>query len=70
MEVTLEALLSGDKSMLLYGVLQSHQTRSYDQAMAVLGALFDIEPNEPMAYVEDIHDHYHWPAQWRLPSGE
>ncbi len=61
MEQGLEALLTGDKSMMLYGILQSHQTRSYEQAMAMLEALFDIEPNEPMAYIEDIHDHYHWP---------
>jgi len=66
MERTLEALLSGDKSMLLFGVLQSHQTRSYDQAVDVFDALFDIEPNEPMAYVEDIHDHYDWPENWGL----
>lgn len=66
MEQTLEALLSGDKSMLLYGVLESHQTRTYDQALAVLEALFDIEPNEPMAYIEDIHDHYDWPDTWDL----
>ncbi|HEY9075046.1 MAG TPA: alpha-glucosidase/alpha-galactosidase [Anaerolineaceae bacterium] len=68
MERTLEALLSGDKSMLLFGVLQSHQTRSYEQAVAVLNALIDIEPNEPMAYIEDIHDHYHFPETWDLPS--
>jgi alpha-galactosidase len=66
MERTLEALLSGDKSMLLFGVLQSHQTRSYDQAVDVFDALFDIEPNEPMAYVEDIHEHYDWPENWNL----
>lgn len=66
MERTLEALLSGDKSMLLFGVLQSHQTRSYDQAVDVFNALFDIEPNEPMAYIEDIHDHYAWPKNWEL----
>ena len=66
MERTLEALLSGDKLMLLFGVLQSHQTRSYDQAVDVFNALFDIEPNEPMAYIEDIHDHYAWPENWEL----
>jgi len=60
MERTLEALLSGDKSMLLYGILESHQTRSYDQAMAVMEAILSIEPNEPMAYVEDINKHYKW----------
>lgn len=69
MERTLEALRSGDKSMLLYGVLESHQTRSYEQALEAMQALIDIEPNEPMAYVEDIHDHYHWPKNWDLPGG-
>jgi alpha-galactosidase len=64
MERTLEALKSGDKSMLLYGILDSHQTRSYDQAVDVLEALLAIEPNEPMAYVEDINDHYKWPKNW------
>ncbi len=66
MEQTLEALLSGDKSMLLYGILESHQTRSYEQAEVALEALFDMEPNEPMAYIEDIHDHYAWPKNWTL----
>ena len=67
MEHGLEALLTGDKTMMLYGVLQSHQTKSYEQAVDMVEALFDIEPNEPMAYVEDIHDHYHWPKNWNLP---
>ena len=68
MEHTLEALLSRDKSMLLYGVLHSHQTRTYEQAVKVMEALIDIEPNEPMEYVEDIHDHYQWPENWDLPT--
>lgn len=68
MEQGLHALLSGDKSMMLYGILQSHQTRSYDQAVRTLEQLFDIEPNEPMACIEDIHDHYHWPSNWHLAS--
>ena len=49
MERTLEALLTGDKTMLLYGILQSHQTRSYEQAVETLEALMHMEPNEPMA---------------------
>jgi len=65
MERTLEALLSGDLSMMLLGVLDSHQTRSYEQAMEVMDALLHIEPNEPMAYIEDINDHYHWPENWK-----
>jgi alpha-galactosidase len=64
MERTLEALKSGDKSMLLHGILDSHQTRSYDQAVELLEALLAMEPNEPMAYVEDINEHYKWPGNW------
>jgi len=64
MERTLEALNSGDKSMLLYAILDSHQTRSYDQAMNVLDALLSIEQNEPMDYIEDINTHYNWPKNW------
>ena len=56
--------LKGDKSMLLYGVLQSHQTKTYDQAVKVMDALVDIEPNEPMAYIEDVNKHYQWPDNW------
>jgi alpha-galactosidase len=61
MERTLEALLSGDLSMMLFGVLENHQTRSYEQALEVMDALLHIEPNEPMAHVQDINEHYGWP---------
>ena len=64
MERTLEALLTGDLSMMLYGVLDSHQTRSYDQATKVMDALLHIEPTEPMAHIENINDHYNWPENW------
>ncbi len=47
-----------------FAQMESHQTKSYDQAMTTLEALIDIEPNEPMAYLEDIHDHYAWPENW------
>jgi len=65
MEVNLEALKSGDKSMLLYGILDSHQTKSYDQAVEVLEALLSMEPSEPMAYIEDINKHYKYPRDMR-----
>ncbi len=39
---------------------------SIEEAVAVLEALFDIEPNEPMAYIEDIRDHYDWPENWGM----
>ena len=64
MERTLEALKSGDKSMLLFGILESHQTPSYEHAVEMLEALLAMEPNEPMAYVEDINEHYKWPENW------
>lgn len=64
MERTLEALKTGDKSMLLHSILDNHQTGSYDQAADMLEALLNIEPNEPMAYIEDINEHYKWPGIW------
>jgi alpha-galactosidase len=64
MEITLEALKTGDKSMLLYSILESHQTRSYDQAVGVLDALLSMDPSEPMAYIEDINKHYRFPKNW------
>ena len=64
MERTLEAIKTGDKSMLLYSILDNHQTGSYDQATEMLEALLNIEPNEPMAYIEDINEHYKWPGIW------
>ena len=48
MERQLEAFKSGDRSMLLWQVLESHQTRSYDQAVAVLEDLLAMEGNDEM----------------------
>jgi len=39
MERTLEAYRTGDRAMLLWNVLQSHQTRTYEQAIEVLQAI-------------------------------
>jgi len=39
MERTLEAYRSGDRAMLLWNVLQSHQTRTYEQAVDILQAI-------------------------------
>ena len=64
MERTLEAVLSGDKSMMLFGVLESKETKSYEHGLETLDALFNIEPNEPMRYVEDINAHFSWPKNW------
>jgi alpha-galactosidase len=58
MERCLEAYKTGDRSMLLYGVLDRHQTHSYDQALAVLEELLAMDGHQEMAA------HYHWPENW------
>lgn len=58
MERDLLAFKTGDRSMLLWNVLDSHQTRSYDQAVAVLDDLLAMEGYEELA------DHYRFPARW------
>jgi alpha-galactosidase/6-phospho-beta-glucosidase family protein len=55
MERDLLAFKTGDRSMLLWNVLDSHQTRSYDQAVAVLDDLLAMEGHEEMAA------HYRFP---------
>jgi alpha-galactosidase len=42
-ERELLAFKTGDRSILLHGVLQHHQTRNYDQALAVLDELMDLD---------------------------
>jgi alpha-galactosidase len=49
MERGLLAYLTGDKSILLYNVLENHQTRSYDQAVAVLEDLLAMPGHEEAA---------------------
>ena len=64
MERTLEAFHTGDKAILLWSVLESHQTRSYDQAQGMMEAILRMEPNKPMAHVQDINRHFQWPRNW------
>lgn len=52
MEQELEAYRSGDLSMLLWAVLQSHQTRTYDQAVAVLQDLLAMPEHA------DLREHF------------
>lgn len=42
----LAAFKSRDRSMLLYGVLENHQTRSYDDAYAALEEILNTPGNE------------------------
>ena len=49
MERELEAFKTGDRTMLLYNALMSPQTRSYEQAVAVLEDLLSMEGHEEQA---------------------
>ncbi len=55
MERNLLALKTGDRTMLLWDVLENHHTRSYEQALAVLEELLSMEENREMAA------HFKWP---------
>src|SRR5215211_2786559 len=46
MERDMLAFKTGDRSMLLWNALESHQTRSYDRAVAVLEELLAMEGHE------------------------
>jgi alpha-galactosidase/6-phospho-beta-glucosidase family protein len=48
MEREMQAFATGDRSILLWQVLDSHQTRSYEQATRVLADLLDMDGNEEM----------------------
>ena len=58
MERELLAFNTGDRSMLLWNALESHQTQSYDQAVAVLEELLAMDEHADMA------DHYRFPDTW------
>jgi alpha-galactosidase len=59
MERELLAFKSGDRSMLLWNVLNSAQTESYDQAIAVFNEIMSIpEMAETDAF-------FQWPKGWR-----
>jgi len=58
MERQLEAFKTGDRSMLLWRVLDSRQTRSYDQAIAVLEDLMNMDGHEEFAA------HHRFPKNW------
>ena len=58
MEREMLALQSGDRSMLLWDVLDNHQTRSYDQATQVLKELLGLECNR------ELDAHFRWPSNW------
>jgi alpha-galactosidase len=58
LERNLLAFKTGDRSILLWNALDSHQTHSYSQAVAVLEDLMALEGNREMA------DHFKFPSNW------
>ena len=42
-------------------MLEAKETQSYEHGLDVLDALFNIEPNAPMAHGENINEHFAWP---------
>jgi alpha-galactosidase len=59
MERTLLAIQTGDRSILLWKILDHHATRSYQQAEALLDELLSLEVHQEM------NDYFRWPQQWR-----
>jgi alpha-galactosidase len=57
MERELLAFHTGDRTMLLWNVLESHQTQSYDQAVGVLEELLAMSGHEEM------NEHYQYPEK-------
>ncbi len=58
MERQLLALKTGDRSILLWQMLDNHQTRSYQQALETLEDLISLEQNQ------DMNAYYKWPKGW------
>jgi alpha-galactosidase/6-phospho-beta-glucosidase family protein len=50
------AFKTGDRSILLYNVLDHHQTRSYDQAVAILDELMELESSKSQRLGKDDAD--------------
>ena len=57
-ERNLLSFKTGDRSMLLWNALDSQQTRSYDQAVAVLEDMLAMDGNREMA------EHFKFPSNW------
>jgi alpha-galactosidase len=58
MERELLAFKTGDRSMLLWQVLENHQTQSFEQALVVMEELLSQDSNREM------DEHYKWPSNW------
>jgi alpha-galactosidase len=71
-ERELLAFKTGDRSLLLYNVLDHHQTKSYDQAAALLDELLElgqVKEIEDWEKMKRISDYYQYPASLRERDG-
>lgn len=66
MERDLYTFKTGDRSMLLYDVLQNHQTCSYDQAVDLLNATLEMEFHQDYTeyFGQNLNDFFKWPKNW------
>jgi alpha-galactosidase len=67
MERDLYTFKTGDRSFLLFDLLQNHQTCSYDQAVELLNATLEMEFHQDynQYFGENINDFFQWPKGWK-----
>jgi alpha-galactosidase len=58
MERTLLSIKTGDRSLLLWGLLDANGTQSYRQAESVLEGILSQD------YNREMNEHYRWPEKW------
>jgi len=66
MERALLAFKTGDKSILLFDILEHHSTKNYDLAVALLDELLnrdDVRAVEDWEKMPHINEHYKYPAK-------
>ena len=57
-ERAIHAYKTGDRTMLLWNVLDNHQTQSYDQATAAMNDILASKDNKSM------DEYFEWPSGW------
>ncbi len=67
MERELLAFKTGDRSLLLWDMLQNHQTCSYDQAVDLIDSTLAMEFHQDYTeyFGEKLDDFFRYPSKWR-----
>jgi alpha-galactosidase/6-phospho-beta-glucosidase family protein len=66
MERELLAFKTGDQAAMLYGVLEHHQTKSYDQAVEMLDEMLnlpEVKEIEDWEKMKRINEHFRYPMR-------